>query len=366
MLVIDEYDSILDAGFKVTIDLILSNLPKTYQTLIYSATMTADPSSLSRLNPLTPIIIQNTPKNLSHKYVVIPLDRKLDFAYSFLKSHLKSKTLLFATSCKQVRFIYSLLCKLKPGLQILHLHGKMSQLHRCGIYAKFIKSTEGCLVTTDVCQRGLDFPKVDWVVQYDLPLDLSGYIHRVGRTARYNLIGKSILLTDNAESSFVQLILKSGIDILEVKPKRIEDLSGSIASFVAENVELKYLAQKTFITYIKSLLLRDKNCLQFLDLEKYASSLGLVNLPKITKSKGKNVSYEAMRVDNSNIQRLETGDADEEEGAEGRKRKKTKIERMFDKKNNNVLSEHFKNMNRDESDENEEDFLILDREGLYF
>ena len=118
--------------------------------------------------------------------------------WSFIKNHLKSKIIIFIQSCKQVKFLYNAVCKLRPGLPVLALYGTMGQTKRMSIYDEFCRKQYACLFATDIAARGLgkhavvlhlltvwiDFPAINWVVQFDCPPDANTYIHRVGRTAR--------------------------------------------------------------------------------------------------------------------------------------------------------------------------------------
>merc|ERR1712008_258908 len=80
---------------------------------------------------------ETTPNQLRQSYVVVPLEHKLNCVFSFLKSHLKSKTIVFLASCSQVRYVWDLFCRLRPGLSILAIHGKLSQPKRMQVYDKF-------------------------------------------------------------------------------------------------------------------------------------------------------------------------------------------------------------------------------------
>lgn len=137
--VLDEADRILDLGFKRTLNAIMAHLPKTRQTLLFSATQTKSIKDLARLSLKEPVSISAsssgssgageagaeeegegegeegeerkewiTPKGLEQHYAVVELHRKLDVLFSFIKTHLKSKIIVFMSSCKQVRF--SCLC----------------------------------------------------------------------------------------------------------------------------------------------------------------------------------------------------------------------------------------------------------------
>ena len=124
--------------------------------------------------------------------IALDLHQKLDVLFSFIKSHIKNKTVIFFSSCAQVRFIHELFCGLQPGIPLLCLHGKIKQAKRTQIYFDFLRKPNAVLFATDVASRGLDFPDVDWVVQMDAPEDEDMYIHRVGRTARNGKAGKAL------------------------------------------------------------------------------------------------------------------------------------------------------------------------------
>jgi ATP-dependent RNA helicase DDX10/DBP4 len=109
-LVLDEADRILDMGFARSLNAIISHLPKSRQTLLFSATQTQSVKDLARLSLKDPefIGVQEkdsegaTPKNLEQHYLVCELDKKLDVLFSFIKSHLQVKVLVFMSSGKQV------------------------------------------------------------------------------------------------------------------------------------------------------------------------------------------------------------------------------------------------------------------------
>lgn len=108
--VLDEADRILDMGFSKALNAILTHLPKKRQTLLFSATQTDSVKDLARLSLNAPQVVGTkeegsetaTPKNLSQHYLVCELPRKLDVLFSFIKTHLQAKVLVFLSSCKQV------------------------------------------------------------------------------------------------------------------------------------------------------------------------------------------------------------------------------------------------------------------------
>ena len=100
--------------------------------------------------------------------------------------------MVFMSSCNAVKFYSDLLNYV--DIPVKDIHGKQKQQKRTSTYFEFCQAETGILLCTDVAQRGLDFPKVDWVIQYDPPDDPDDYIHRVGRTARAQLTGTALTL----------------------------------------------------------------------------------------------------------------------------------------------------------------------------
>lgn len=295
MLVLDEADRILDMGFRDQLVRILDYLPKEKQTLLYSATQTKDIKHLATLSmnrKHTEYVGVNddkaatdTPDALTQAYVLVPLPHKLDCVFSFLKSHLKCKTIVFFASCSQVRHAWELFCALRPGLSVMALHGKLCQSKRTEIYDKFTQTEHCVLFATDVASRGLDFPSVEWVVQVDAPEDQDMYIHRVGRTARYKSKGNSLLLLDPLEESMISKWTLKGAPLKKksINPTKTVLVTQRAASLVAENVKLHTLAKKAFCSYVRSLSLLPK--LDFdvpkLALQEYATALGLAIMPNL-------------------------------------------------------------------------------------
>ena len=255
ILVLDEADRILDAGFESTLNAIIANLPKQRQTLLFSATQTKAVKDLARLSIKDAEYVSvdkdsksRTPKKLKQKFMICPLPQKLDILFSFLRTHLTQKTLVFLSSCKQVRFVFETFCKMQPGIPLLSLHGKQSQDKRMMVFETFNRRKEGVLFATDVAARGLDFPAVDWVLQIDCPDDTDTYIHRVGRTARNDTAGQALLLLNPSEIKFVEKLDAKQIPIEEIKanPAKTQSIQSKIASICSQSPDMKYLAQKVY------------------------------------------------------------------------------------------------------------------------
>ena len=356
MLVLDEADRIMDMGFKETVDAIVEHLPKGRQTLMFSATQTKRVSDLARLSVKEPEFVSAhagedsaTPATLQQNYVVTPLPEKLDTLWSFIRGNLKKKILVFLSSGKQVRFVYEAFRHLQPGLPLLHLHGRQKQTARLNITTRFSEAKSACLFATDVAARGLDFPAVDWVVQVDCPEDADTYIHRVGRTARYERDGQAVMFVDPSEEEGMLAALRRQKVALEKISVRGSKMQGTIKSQLQnmcfKDPELKYLGQKAFVSYVRSVhVQKDKNVfhVQRLDLEQFAASMGLPGAPRVKFVKGE----DAKRRKNAPRQLLATlSDSDGEGNRKQEKGEvKTKYDRMFQRRNQDVLAEHYAKM----------------------
>ncbi|XP_047128376.1 probable ATP-dependent RNA helicase DDX10 isoform X1 [Hydra vulgaris] len=293
VLVLDEADRILDMGFATTMNAIIENLPKTRLTLLYSATQTKSVQDLARLSLQNPEYISvhenakySTPIRLSQSYVIVNLQDKINFLFSFIKSHLKTKCIVFMSSCKQVKFIYEVLRKIRPGVPLMALYGKQKQLKRVGVYSKFCQSKAAILFATDIAARGLDFPSVNWVIQVDCPESVDTYIHRVGRTARFEKNGEAILMLLPSETAMVKKLLDGKVPLEEIKanPKKLLSIEGKLQAFCAQDQEIKYWAQRCIVSYARSVYLQsDKEVFDInkLPLDAFAVSCGLLSSPKI-------------------------------------------------------------------------------------
>ena len=335
ILVIDEADRILDEGFEDELIKIINYLPKNRQTLLFSATLTRNLKRLVKIHMRSPeyINISNTdnvldtieninknelsimkikpegnnnilnnnnkkindmiiPKNLNQYYTIVEPEDRVNVLYSFLKTHKMSKILVFVSSRKQVRYFTEVFKHLKLGMLFLDIHGKQKQGKRYSTFHTFSqKRNSVVLFATDLASRGVDFPAIDWVIQLDPPEDISQYIHRVGRTARYKSDGNSVLFIGQKEINFVNELELRKISITKIKigQNKINNITPVVRSLLSEHNELIEIAEKAITSYIKSInLMNNKNVFNIknIDLGKLALSYGLVSSPEmVVKSK---------------------------------------------------------------------------------
>ncbi|XP_061636068.1 probable ATP-dependent RNA helicase DDX10 [Phyllopteryx taeniolatus] len=294
VLVLDEADRILDMGFADTLDAIVENLPESRQTLLFSATQTKSVKDLARLSLKEPEYVWvhekakfSTPATLEQSYVVCELHDKVNVLFSFIRSHLKKKILVFFACCKEVQYLFRIFCRLRPGVPVLALHGKQRQMKRVEVYDDFLRKKNAVLFATDVAARGLDFPAVNWVLQYDCPEDADTYIHRVGRTARYKEGGEALLLLLPSEEKGMIARLrekKVPVDKIQVNPEKLQNVQQKLQAFLAQEQQQKERAQRCFVSYLRSVyLMRNKDVFDVFELRlhEYALSLGLAVAPRV-------------------------------------------------------------------------------------
>ncbi|XP_005109281.2 probable ATP-dependent RNA helicase DDX10, partial [Aplysia californica] len=331
VLVLDEADKILHMGFAETMNAVLSSLPPQRQTLLFSATQTKSVKDLARLSLKRPVYVsvhekakETTPSALEQRYVICETERKINMLWSFIMTHKHQKILAFMSCCKQVRYLFQVFKKMQPGLTVLCLHGHMKQNQRMIVYNAFTNKQHAILLATDVASRGLDFPSVSWVLQVDKPENVDTYIHRVGRTARYEKSGQALMfLLPSEEKHLVENLAKRKIPIkkLRVNKKQVFDVTKKLESLCASEQEMKANAQKAFTSAMKTLHILDPVAFKAVDQEAFARSLGLVQAPRLPvakKRKAQPVSgAEAKAAGNESDEDSDSESEDDDEEEEG-------------------------------------------------
>lgn len=194
--VLDEADRMLDLGFKRDIEKIVSKLPMSRQTLMFSATWPIEVQELAKQyctdNPVEVKIGSNyltVNENITHIIHTIEESEKYTKLYSTLFPLLySSKILIFCSTKVRCDELYSLL--VKDSIIPLVLHGDKSQNERLAIITKF-RGASNLMIATDVASRGLHINNITHVINYDFPNQIEDYVHRVGRTGRAGSKGKS-------------------------------------------------------------------------------------------------------------------------------------------------------------------------------
>ncbi|KAH0482632.1 MAG: hypothetical protein KVP17_004034 [Porospora cf. gigantea B] len=316
MLVLDEADRLVDMGFLPTIRNILQQLPSSSsrQNVLFSATLQSSMHQLACFKMQKPkrVVIENanvTPQNLKELCMVVDVHHKLDMAYSFLKTHKGKKSILFVSTCKQVRFLSLVLQKLLPTHKVLMLHGKQKLTARVVTAAEFTAKTDNVvLVSTDLAARGVDFPKVDWVIQVDCPSDVDTYIHRVGRTARMVSKGNSLLLLLPGEQPFLERLLKRGVEVKKMGASSNKTLSikARVQSLMAQSTDVKAAAVRAFKASFRAYdRMPDKSVFRMENLiqrqSEWCDSIGLQSVPEVKIGTQTNFQYEPPAIEEADV-----------------------------------------------------------------
>ena len=289
ILIIDEADKILKIGFEDELKEIIKLIPKNRQTLLFSATITPkveDLITLSVKNYENIRIKSDDPtvSTLEQGFLKIEADKKFLFLFTFFKKNKNSKILVFFATCKEVEFYSSLLNYV--DVPVLSITGEYKQQKRSTTFMEFCALDKGILLCTDVAQRGLDIPDVDWVIQYDPPHDPEEYLHRVGRTARgANKLGKALLMILPNEINFIRMLqlYKIKLDEFQFPEKKLAKVQEQLEKLVNRKDKfLLNLATEAYRAYIHSYNAQtDKDTfnLEKLDLLKVCKSFGLISPP---------------------------------------------------------------------------------------
>ncbi|KAJ3480268.1 hypothetical protein NLI96_g8474 [Meripilus lineatus] len=297
-LVIDEADRILEVGFEEEMKRIINILPnENRQSMLFSATQTTKVTDLARISLRPgPLYIDvdktettSTVATLSQGYVVCPSDRRFLLLFTFLKKNMKKKIVVFFSSCNSVKYHAELLNYI--DVPVLDLHGKQKQQKRTTTFFEFCNAPSGTLLCTDVAARGLDIPKVDWIIQYDPPDDPRDYIHRVGRTARAGKVGKSLMFLLPSELGFLRYLKEAKVPLNEFSfpADKVAPVQSQLEKLLQKNYFLHQSAKDGYRSYLQayaSYSLKKIFDVNQLDLSKVGKSFGFSVPPRVNVNIG--------------------------------------------------------------------------------
>jgi len=212
-VVLDEADRMLDMGFEPQVRTILEGVRDERQTLMFSATWPEEVQELANefLGDYTFMNIGSVElsanHNITQQVTICPQDYKQENFLNDMEDEMKGKkTLVFAERKTTVDRIERMLRNRQ--IPAIGIHGDKSQMQRETTIRRFKDGSCNVMIATDVAARGLDIKDVEYVVNYDFPLDIENYIHRIGRTGRADKKGKSITYMTPDDARYGDKLIK--------------------------------------------------------------------------------------------------------------------------------------------------------------
>nr|PVC51857.1 ATP-dependent RNA helicase [Theileria orientalis] len=272
-VILDEADRFLEMGYQNDMSKIFRHLPKQRKTGLFSATLTSGVQTLSKLCLSNQIFInaddlsQNyvsslsnevanatnytTPKGLNNYYLILSTEQKLHFALVFIEYLRKAgatKLVLFFLSCDLVDYYYEVITRLsstanplkykdkakgKTSVNYYRIHRKLTTKKRNKNINMFKSDSGGSLsvlLCTDIFSRGIDIPRIDWILQFDPPQDPNFYLHRIGRAGRADSVGNALLLLTETEESYIQFQINRKIELTRIPPYILDEVKDICSS----------------------------------------------------------------------------------------------------------------------------------------
>jgi len=201
-LVIDEFDKCLEMGFLAEMQKLIQSLPGLQRRILLSATNTEEIPQFVNMSKKGTLIDflpeeEQTSERITLYEVHSPQKDKLDTLRQLLLSFGDESSIVFLNYRESVERVNNYL--LEQGFTTSCFHGGLEQRQREDQLYRFSNGSANILIATDLASRGLDIPNIQNIIHYHLPESQEGYIHRVGRTARWDATGRSFFILNASE-----------------------------------------------------------------------------------------------------------------------------------------------------------------------
>lgn len=208
IVIFDEADRLLELGFRDECLEVLKRCSKGRQTMLFSATFNTSVEDLAGLALVKPVRVHANPVNrvaetLEQEFVKAPSEEMREAVLMSLVSRNYTSRVIIFCATRQAAHRLAMIFGL-CGLRFAEIHGNLAQFERQNALQRFQNQQADFLLATDLAARGLDLCNVETVINFHLPLDVSRYIHRVGRTARMGRVGRAVTIYSPEEYAKVK------------------------------------------------------------------------------------------------------------------------------------------------------------------
>lgn len=328
MVVLDEADEMLNMGFKEDIETILKDAPADRQTVLFSATMPPAIMKLTKEFQNDPQLIeidkdQVTIEDIAQSYVDVPHHRKKDALIGLLQYHQPKRAIIFSNTKRMVDELSELLSD--KGFSVESIHSDIRQNQRTSVMQGFKQGRTSILIATDIAARGIDVSDIDFVINFDIPMNSEYYVHRIGRTGRAGKTGSSITLCSgrrevsamrniahDVKSDIAPLRLPSAAEVKTMNKEKIvqimeEALQGEANAFyqeLADQLEEKGYSYRQIAAAAMKLGLQKEEIAvtqSFLEIQREALAK---DKKRRGDSKPRPSAYETIQIDIGSMQRV--------------------------------------------------------------
>lgn len=244
-LVIDEFDMMLDLGFRPQLNLIFDKIPEKRQNLLFSATISEEVEDLIHDIFRSPEVIEDadtgTPlENIRQKAYAVPNFRtKINLLELLLANDEEMKKNLVFVAQKSAADLLHQELKDRGIDSIEIIHSNKSQNYRFRAIKEFTEGTVKTLISTDIGSRGLDIRGITHVVNMDVPEEKHDYIHRIGRTGRGESFGTAIsLVSPREEEAFGEIEAMYGLQLDRIPLPPYIEIEEQLMPFETEREEI--------------------------------------------------------------------------------------------------------------------------------